>query len=497
MYWSREDYETISIMNILLKGALPDEDISNFDDLLAMGKRIIFGKELAVLNPLYVDRFVIGFLQEFMYNEIGVMGTIPSFKMELAHKIYDNAELIDKLYEELENQVFAEYKVHKTEELIKRGSVTNRTENTSSNSTSTSKDDTTRKTTTSGTTTDTGSNSTTFDNTTNGTDGTKTSGIDSTTKTSSTTNKTTNTESGNTSVTNDNTVTNNLTDNSTEGGKTTTANSNTRTDALKEVTTSTSDDTTTYNKTVTNSTNKTDTNNTTTNTKAHDTQGFSNTPQSRRVDISCGAGGTPTTSSAYLTNVQDSVRNTDQTLKGSTATTGSTTDKTTGTDGNKSTGSATTDNTGTVSDTGSQETTHGRTNTTNRTGTIATVDNNVTTHGKVDTMDGSSTDNANDKIVYGKNVDVVKSQTDHNTTVGESTSNTSQNASEDVIGGTTGSATNNTTGAIDGVNTTDENVTRIVTDTDYIWNYEMVMKSQGLLTRVWDIFRDLFIGVIF
>ena len=103
---------TIGILDKLLANA-NGADLTDPAQLLPVAKATLFGAELNVISEEYRDRFALGFAQEFINDEIG-LETWTGFRMALAHRIYDSAEYINTLFENLDKEVFSHYSVTKT-----------------------------------------------------------------------------------------------------------------------------------------------------------------------------------------------------------------------------------------------------------------------------------------------------------------------------------------------------------------------------------------------
>lgn len=101
---------TISIKDIIYanKG---DDDPTTLAGIHDIAERTLFGAELNVLNPEIVDRFITGFTLHYFNDEIGYE-TFPMWRIALQEKIWNNSELIDGIYANLDKQVFTDYKVH-------------------------------------------------------------------------------------------------------------------------------------------------------------------------------------------------------------------------------------------------------------------------------------------------------------------------------------------------------------------------------------------------
>lgn len=67
---------------------------------------------LTAISSDYRQRFVTGFALHYFAREIG-QETIPLWKISLADKIFNNAEYINEIFESLDKQVYANYRVHR------------------------------------------------------------------------------------------------------------------------------------------------------------------------------------------------------------------------------------------------------------------------------------------------------------------------------------------------------------------------------------------------
>ena len=102
---------TIAIMDKLQEAA-GDNDLTDPTVLLPVARNTLFGQELNVIKSQYQDNFVLAFATHFFNEEIG-LETWPLWRMALMSKMYSNADFINQTFDELENQVFSEYKIHK------------------------------------------------------------------------------------------------------------------------------------------------------------------------------------------------------------------------------------------------------------------------------------------------------------------------------------------------------------------------------------------------
>ena len=121
---------TISIMDKLLEHA-GSQDLTNPEVMTDLAKTVIFGPELNVVSEQYRDRFALGFAQHFLYDEIG-LETWAGWRIALMSMMYDNAEIINWTYENLDKTVFSDYRVHKVTTTRKVDGSAGRTTNSTS-----------------------------------------------------------------------------------------------------------------------------------------------------------------------------------------------------------------------------------------------------------------------------------------------------------------------------------------------------------------------------
>lgn len=102
---------TISIRE-LIEANKGDDDPSTLEGIHDIAERVLFGEELNVINDEYVDRFITGFALHYFNDEIGYE-TYPMWRLALMEKVFNNAELINGVYENLDKQIFSDYTVRK------------------------------------------------------------------------------------------------------------------------------------------------------------------------------------------------------------------------------------------------------------------------------------------------------------------------------------------------------------------------------------------------
>ena len=146
---------TQSIYSILEQYAQDGEDITKLSDIYTIGIRDIFGEELNVISEEYRQHFVTSFILHFFEFEIG-RETLPLWKMALKARVYENGSYINQIYGLMDKNLFADYRVTKTN-----------AEGTSQNNTTNSREgSTTVSGTNSSTTANTGSSNDTGNNVT-------------------------------------------------------------------------------------------------------------------------------------------------------------------------------------------------------------------------------------------------------------------------------------------------------------------------------------------
>lgn len=109
---------TIQLAEYLQEHMNENQHITDLDDILAVSKECLFGgaplQALNVLSDDYKDIFIQSFTMHFLYEEIG-LETMPAWQLALASKIIDNIDFIELTFENLQNQVYSEYEVRRVE----------------------------------------------------------------------------------------------------------------------------------------------------------------------------------------------------------------------------------------------------------------------------------------------------------------------------------------------------------------------------------------------
>lgn len=107
---------TQSIREILQQNKTANEDLTNITDLYNVSKRSLFdtGVVDSYITSTHQFPFIAGFTLHFFNDELA-LETLPLWKIALNEKIFNNAEYIDLIFENLDKQVFADYKVKAAE----------------------------------------------------------------------------------------------------------------------------------------------------------------------------------------------------------------------------------------------------------------------------------------------------------------------------------------------------------------------------------------------
>lgn len=109
-------YFTQSIRNVLIEQADKDgKDISTVDGIYDSAMASIFtGEGINAISSEYRKNFVTSFSLHYFNYEIG-LETMNLFKMKLFEKLYNNGSYINEIYNALDKQLFANYRVHKVD----------------------------------------------------------------------------------------------------------------------------------------------------------------------------------------------------------------------------------------------------------------------------------------------------------------------------------------------------------------------------------------------
>lgn len=104
---------TESIAEILQYNKGPLEDLENLTDVEAIALRTIFDIDgINAISDEYREQFIIGFCMNF-FNEELCFSVRKRWKIALNGRIYNNASYINSVFEHLDKQLFADYRVKK------------------------------------------------------------------------------------------------------------------------------------------------------------------------------------------------------------------------------------------------------------------------------------------------------------------------------------------------------------------------------------------------
>ena len=100
---------TQTIKSILMSNMRQGESITDLDDIYAIGLRSIFDvAPMNVISADYRQRLITAFCLHYFDDEYGVE-TLLRFKLGIAEKIITNAEYINGIFADLDNQLLANY----------------------------------------------------------------------------------------------------------------------------------------------------------------------------------------------------------------------------------------------------------------------------------------------------------------------------------------------------------------------------------------------------
>jgi len=106
---------TQSIREILQANKTAQQDLANVNDVYDIASACLFDKMPAnVISSEYRQQFITGFALHFFNEEIGYE-TLPLWKIALNEKIYNRGSYINKIFENLDKEIFADYRVKQTE----------------------------------------------------------------------------------------------------------------------------------------------------------------------------------------------------------------------------------------------------------------------------------------------------------------------------------------------------------------------------------------------
>lgn len=104
---------TQSVREIIQQNA-SGQDLSTIDGIYEVGAPIFFGSEMNVISNDFRERFEKGFLLKFFNDELGYE-TFSLWRVAFQEKIFNNADYINLVYETLDKQIFADYRVKRKE----------------------------------------------------------------------------------------------------------------------------------------------------------------------------------------------------------------------------------------------------------------------------------------------------------------------------------------------------------------------------------------------
>lgn len=138
---------TQSIREILQFNKTPQQKLTDVNDVYDLASQYLFDEmPQNVISDDYAKQFITGFTLHFMNEELG-LETLPLWKIALNEKIYNSGTYINKIFENLDKEIFANYQVKNVEnegttsgEKLGTGTISNERED---NRTTTTSDDVT------------------------------------------------------------------------------------------------------------------------------------------------------------------------------------------------------------------------------------------------------------------------------------------------------------------------------------------------------------------
>lgn len=102
---------TQSVREILQFNKRPQESLTNISDVYAIAHRTLFkDAPINVLDEQYREKFETGFALHFMNEELGYE-TFPLWQIALNEKLFNSGSYINKIFENLDKEIFADYNV--------------------------------------------------------------------------------------------------------------------------------------------------------------------------------------------------------------------------------------------------------------------------------------------------------------------------------------------------------------------------------------------------
>lgn len=106
---------TQSIREILQFNKTPQQKLTDVEDVYDIASAYLFNEmPQDIISDDYVKPFITGFTLHFMNDELG-LETLPLWKIALNEKIYNSGSYINKIFENLDKEVFADYRVKNVE----------------------------------------------------------------------------------------------------------------------------------------------------------------------------------------------------------------------------------------------------------------------------------------------------------------------------------------------------------------------------------------------
>lgn len=106
---------TESIREIMQENMTPQQHLTNINDVNTIAKACIFDESpVDLINDVHRDRFITGFALHFMDDEIG-WDNRSRWKIALNEKLVTSYDYINKIFDNLDKQIFANYNVKEVE----------------------------------------------------------------------------------------------------------------------------------------------------------------------------------------------------------------------------------------------------------------------------------------------------------------------------------------------------------------------------------------------
>lgn len=133
---------TVSLREILEKHRNQGQHLTNVEDVYDISSFCLFDEiPTGVISDQYLQQFITGFTLHFFNEEIG-LESLSLWKIALNEKLYNYGSYINKIYANIDKEIFADYRV---KNVSNEGSTSN--ESTKTGSLSNEKEDTTSTTT--------------------------------------------------------------------------------------------------------------------------------------------------------------------------------------------------------------------------------------------------------------------------------------------------------------------------------------------------------------